>query len=208
MSKTEQEIRNVIAKNLVELRKRSGLTQSEVAEKINYSDKSVSKWERAEGVPDVYLLSQLAEIYSVAVADFFCDEPVKIKTAVKRASTKTRILITALSVGIVWLVATIMFFVLSLVGFEPSQISVVYFVGWPISAIVLTVFTAIWFPKIATAVSVSMLVWSVAIGIDIYLPLSGAEQIYFVATAMQVLVSLWYLLVFIRSREKKKQNNM
>ena len=100
------------------------------------------------------------------------------------------------------------FFVLSVVGFEPSQISVVYFVAWPISAIVLTVFTAIWFPKIATAVSVSMLVWSVAIGIDIYLPLSGAEQIYFVATAMQVLVALWYLLVFIRSREKKKQNNM
>ena len=208
MPKTEQEIRDMIAKNLVELRKRSGLTQSEVAEKINYSDKSVSKWERAEGVPDVYLLSQLAEVYGVQISDFFCDEPVKIKTAVKRASTKTRILITAIAVGLVWLVATIMFFVLSVVGFEPSQISVVYYVGWPISAIVLTVFTALWFPKITTSLSVSMLVWSVAIGIHIYIPVSGTEQIYFVATAMQVLIVMWYVLTLFRSREKKKQNNM
>ena len=47
------ELKNIVASNLIELRVASGMTQSQLAEKINYSDKSVSKWERAEAIPDV-----------------------------------------------------------------------------------------------------------------------------------------------------------
>ena len=61
------EINQRIAKNLAHYRKAAGFTQVELAEKINYSDKSVSKWESGNGVPDVYTLMQLAELYGVTV---------------------------------------------------------------------------------------------------------------------------------------------
>ena len=60
----------VIAENLAYYRKKSLLTQSELASKLNYSDKSISKWERAEGVPDIYILKQLADLYGISVNDF------------------------------------------------------------------------------------------------------------------------------------------
>ena len=63
------ETNKLIAKNLTYYRKAAGWTQAELAEKINYSDKSVSKWESGNGVPDVYTLLQLAELYGVTLND-------------------------------------------------------------------------------------------------------------------------------------------
>ena len=62
-----EELNQKIAKNLASYRKAAGLTQAELAEKINYSDKSVSKWESGNGVPDLYVLLQLSELYGVTV---------------------------------------------------------------------------------------------------------------------------------------------
>ena len=62
--------REIIAENIVTLRKNAGLTQAELAERLNYSDKAISKWERAEAVPDVLVLAQLAELFGVTV-DYF-----------------------------------------------------------------------------------------------------------------------------------------
>ena len=72
-----EELKKIIAKNLVTYRKQAHLTQAELAEKVGYSDKNVSKWERAEGVPDVLVLHQLAELYGVTVNDFFVDHTVE-----------------------------------------------------------------------------------------------------------------------------------
>ena len=59
-----------IAKNIIELRKKNNWTQAELADKLNYSDKAVSKWERAEAVPDIETLHALAELFGVTV-DYF-----------------------------------------------------------------------------------------------------------------------------------------
>lgn len=66
---TLESINQRIAGNLVRYRKAANLTQAELAQKINYSDKSVSKWESANGVPDIYILLKLAELYGVTVND-------------------------------------------------------------------------------------------------------------------------------------------
>ena len=70
----ENDIQELLAKNLTYYRKASGLTQLELAEKFNYSDKSVSKWERGEGFPDVFVLKSLADFYGISVDDFFLEE--------------------------------------------------------------------------------------------------------------------------------------
>ena len=58
----EQNVRSIIASNLTKYRKNLGLTQLELAEKLNYSDKTLSKWERGESIPDIVTLKQLASI--------------------------------------------------------------------------------------------------------------------------------------------------
>ena len=65
----EKEInqQELLAKNLAYYRKASGLTQLELAEKFNYSDKSVSKWERDISLPDLDVLCSLADYFQITV---------------------------------------------------------------------------------------------------------------------------------------------
>ena len=49
-------LKTIIAKNIVLLRTGERLTQAELAERLNYSDKAVSKWERGESLPDIAVI--------------------------------------------------------------------------------------------------------------------------------------------------------
>ena len=80
----QEEIRKNIASNISNYRKLYGLTQSELAEKLNYSDKSVSKWERGESVPDVFTLKELANFFNITIEDFFSNKPVTQKKKVRK----------------------------------------------------------------------------------------------------------------------------
>ena len=73
------DLKNIIAKNISDLRRENGYTQFELAEKLNYSDKSVSKWERAEAVPDVAVLKEIADLFGVTL-DYMVEEEHKQKT--------------------------------------------------------------------------------------------------------------------------------
>ena len=70
----------ILAENLTYYRKAAGFTQLEIAEKFNYSDKSISKWERGEGVPDVFVLKALADLYGLTIDDFFNEEKKRTNT--------------------------------------------------------------------------------------------------------------------------------
>jgi len=61
------ELKLVAASNIIRLRTAKGLTQAELGSMLNYSDKTISKWERGEAIPDAYVLTRLAEIFSVSV---------------------------------------------------------------------------------------------------------------------------------------------
>ena len=78
---TEQEFRKMLAENLVKYRKLNGLTQAELADCISYSDKSVSKWERGDGVPDVFVLLTLSGLYGISIAELVGQEPAGKETA-------------------------------------------------------------------------------------------------------------------------------
>ena len=101
----------LLAKNLAYYRKASGLTQLELADKFNYSDKSVSKWERGEGFPDIFVLKSLADFYGITVDDFYQSEhkAVKVSQNKKRKQTYLKLL----SIGINWLVIVLTFFLLN-----------------------------------------------------------------------------------------------
>lgn len=61
------ELKVIIAENIQSLRRDAGMTQAALAEKLNYTDKAVSKWERGESVPDVAVLRDIADLFGVTV---------------------------------------------------------------------------------------------------------------------------------------------
>ncbi len=203
------EINQKLAKNLSYYRKAAGLTQAELAEKINYSDKSVSKWESGNGVPDVYTLVQLAELYGVTV-DMLLGDGAPIRARKKTRST--HILIMLLSSGIVWLVATCMYVMMKLLLPERAGwLSFLYAV--PVNAIVLIVYAGIWKYKTLNFISVSTLVWT-AIAC-LYLTVraicsrlgtiddwAALWSVFLLGIPLQVLEILW---VFFRSVFKKNK---
>ena len=91
-------LRNQIGSNIAAYRKQAGLTQAGLAEKLNYSDKAVSKWERGESVPDVMTLVQLAELFQIPVGELLADpnalpgNPGTLERAMTQVSEKARFL--------------------------------------------------------------------------------------------------------------------
>lgn len=207
MQRSEQEVKNLVAQNMAIFRKKCGLTQSELAEKLNYSDKSVSKWERGEGIPDFYVLTKMADIFGVDVGDFLLKDgqnAKSVKEEIAPLSRRSKLVITALAVALVWLFATVLYFVLSIVGLSAFYLGLIYYCAIPVSAIVLTVFTMMWFPKLYSGISVALLIWSVAFGAFFYIPLLAMKYVFAIAAALQVLEILWYVFLWLRSRDKKK----
>ena len=109
-----EELKDIVARNLTACRKAAGLTQLQLAEKLNYSDKAVSKWERGESLPDVYVLCELAKLYGVTL-DYLVTEHADKKPALYgREKRRTRILVVAMSCLLVWFIATLVFAMLYL----------------------------------------------------------------------------------------------
>ncbi len=193
----EEELRAVVAVNIGRYRKLNGQTQAELAEKLSYSDKSVSKWERGEGMPDVFVLSQIAELYGITVNDLLSDRAPEPKAP-------TRVLVVSLSIGLVFLVTAIVFFALRMVipGMERAWIAFVF--ALPVSFIVLIVFSALWWGYAVQAVAVSGLVWALALCIHMVTGRAEVENIYLVAAVLQVLCILWFLLKRHQKNARRK----
>ena len=62
-----EDLKSIIAKNITDLRLKNGYTQIQLASILNYSDKAVSKWERAESIPDITVLKEIADLFNVTV---------------------------------------------------------------------------------------------------------------------------------------------
>ncbi len=153
------DIKENLAKNLVILRKQKDLTQAELAEKLNYSDKAVSKWERGESVPDLYVLKQLADFYEVNIDNLI--QPLKkIIPPSKNRKARKRLAICLLSTGLVWLVAVLSFAMINLIFPSIVHTWLSFFYALPITVIILLVFSAVWKKVWINTISISLLIWT------------------------------------------------
>lgn len=104
-------LKEIVGENLVELRKGAHLTQFELAEKMNYSDKSISKWENGDTLPDLETLNELCKFYGVTI-DYLTHEVNTNKAdfiITNKTNTVNNIVITSLMCSLVWMIATIVF---------------------------------------------------------------------------------------------------
>ena len=197
------EINQKIAKNLIRYRKAAGLTQAEVAEKIHYSDKSVSKWESGNGAPDVYTLVQLARLYNVSVNDFLEEEPIIRK---KASSRGLHVLIMLLSIGIVWLVAVFSFALFEILKPDGAW-WLIYLYAVLVSAIVLLVYAALWKHRMINFISVTTIIWMALVCCYLTVRVfaddtTGLWCIFLLGVPLQVLEILWTFFRTLLRRQR------
>ncbi len=148
-----------IASNIAKLRINAKLTQAELAERLSYSDKSISKWERAESVPDIYVLNAIADMFGVTV-DYLLqehkpEEKVLTKNEVKNRNRK---IITVISLlGILLLVTVISTSVWAAIG---DFLWIDYVIAVPVALIVLLVFNSLWFNRHNNLYIISGMIWT------------------------------------------------
>jgi len=187
----------MVADNLITLRTAAGMTQSDLGEKLNYSDKSISKWERAEALPDVYVLKQISEIFHVSV-DYLLtphvgeELPPETEPAKERRSRKS--IITAIAVAGV-LALAMLIFVVTWILYKPVFMIFVYTL--PVAIIVLIVLGSVWQGGRYNIPLISLLVWSILLTIYLTLRVTGAGnnwQLFLLGIPAQIVVILCYIL--------------
>lgn len=190
-----EEIKEIVAKNITELRVMNNMTQRELAEELNYSDKTISKWERAESMPDVAVLLEIANFFGVTL-DYMV-KPDNTEEAVEVSRNKetkyNRRAISNISQSLVWFVALFAFIITSLIA-RNANFQWLYFVyALPIVTIVRLVFNSIWFNPRHNYLIISVLMWSVLAAIHITFWFFGIDitLIYLLGIAGEIIIVLW-----------------
>ena len=192
-----EDLKMIIAGNIGHLRRAAGMTQLEMAEKLNYSDKAVSKWERGESVPDIVTLKTLADMFSVSV-DYLLRADHPVESDVKREYTKRQrrnhILITLMSCALVWFVGIYVHAVVGVALPHEGHSWLIYAYAVPVTLIVFLVFNSIWGNRRRNFLIISALVWSFLACVYISLLLFASLNmwlLFVIGVPAQLIICLW-----------------
>lgn len=211
-----EKLKERIGSNIAVQRKKAGLTQAGLAEKLNYSDKAISKWERGESMPDVLTLLQLAEQFEITVNDLLEDpnqlpgNPGKLEKAMTQVSEKAlrrkanKNVILGLSTTLVWFVALLIFVVISSFDLPGSWIA--FFYAVPINAIVLLSLRSAWRDFRWNRILISFIFWGFLVSIHATLLVFlrfNMWKIFLLGIPGEIATALWFRLF----RPEKKETN-
>ena len=206
-----------IGSNIAAYRKRGGLTQAGLAEKLNYTDKAVSKWERGESIPDVLTLMQLAELFEIEVGELLADpnelpgDPGKLEKAMTQVSEKAlrrkadKSIIQRLCSILVWFVAMLVFVIVSSLDIPKSWI--MFFYAVPANAIVLLSLRSAWHDFRWNRGLISVIMWGSILSIYMTLLVFfglNIWKLFLLGIPGQAAIILWFRMYRI---PKNKEEN-
>lgn len=191
-----EKLKKIVGDNIAFFRKRSGLTQLQLAEKINYSDKAISKWERGESLPDVFVLNDLADIFGITLNEF----TLMPKARSKHIFYRNKVFISFAYTCIIWLVAVLAYIFVYFAFPEFDKFSIIFSIAFTLSFILLLIFACVWRNKLYIFITYSCLIWSMLTTIFLFLPNAHGGIVYFVGIPLQ-LMGILGLFIF---RNKKK----
>ena len=190
-----EDIKNIVAKNITELRLLNNMTQMELAEKLNYSDKTISKWERAESSPDISVLVEIANLFGVSLDYLVRAENIEetVKENKQKETKYNRKVISYISESVAWFIAIFAFIITSSITNEATFQWLYFVYALPIVLIVKLVFNSIWFNPRNNYFIISALMWSILAVIHItFLCFKiNVALIYLLGIAGQIVVILW-----------------
>lgn len=210
-----EKLKELIGKNIAAYRKRMGLTQAGLAQRLNYSDKAVSKWERGDSMPDVQTLVLLAEQFEITVNELVTDpnelpeHTGAVQQAMGRVVEKTlkrkadKRIILRLSSLLVWFVALLLYVVLSSIGIRNSWLA--FFYAVPADAIVALSLRSAWRDFRWNRALISTIMWGVLLSLYMtLLILAGVNvwRIFLLGVPGQLAILLWFRMF---RHEKNKE---
>ncbi len=186
-----EDLKGIIAKNLADLRSKEKLTQAELAARLNYSDKAVSKWERGESLPDITVLKQIADLFSVTV-DYLLTEEHDAKAEAPAMGKKRRHrVITWLSAALVWLIATVLFVLARILLPQLLGAWLLFLYAVPVSAVVLLVLNSLWGNRRWNYAIISLLTWSLLLSLFLTVSFNGSWMLFLLGVPAQIIILLW-----------------
>lgn len=196
-----EELRLVAAGNLINLRTAAGMTQAELGAKLNYSDKSISKWERGEAIPDAFVLTQMAELFGVSV-DYILsshtdwEPPVTPEDPKKDVVYSTSVIIAIAVLG-VWTLALTAFVALWLADLVRWKIFVAAF---PVSVLTWMVLLCVFKRTHYLKYIVALFVLSLFVAFYLLFLHRNPWQIFLIAVLAEALV---FLSFHVQKKPKK-----
>lgn len=193
-----EDTKSIVAKNISELRLLNNMTQIELGERLNYSDKTISKWERGESSPDISVLVEIADLFGVSL-DYLVRAENLDRTVKENKISQTRYnrkVIAYISESIVWFAVILAFVLTSLITSEATFQWLYFVYALPVALIIKLVFNSIWFNPRNNYFIISALVWSILAAIHItflYFKINVA-LIYLLGIVAQITIILWSFL--------------
>lgn len=196
------ELKLISASNIIKLRTGAGLTQAELGEKLNYSDKTISKWERGEAIPDAHVLTQMAEIFGVTV-DYLLSSHDAWESPEQQAARQEEAgysvnMIIAISVLGVWTMALTIFVLLWLFDIILWE---TFIVALPVSILTYMVLICVFRRRQHLQFVIAAFVLSMFILLYFTLPMQKPWQLFLIAIPAEIIV---FLSCNIRRRPRKK----
>ena len=212
----DEKLKYQIGRNIASYRKRAGLTQAGLAERLNYSDKAISKWERGESAPDVLTLVQLSEQFGITVNDLLVDPDALpedtgavqqameqvVEKALKRKADKGTIL--SLSSILVWFVALFAYVMLSCFELTEAWSWIFFIYAIPANAIVLLSLRSAWHDFRWNQILISIIMWGSILSVYVSLLVFmnwNIWRMFLLGIPGQAAVLLWFRLF----RKPKKE---
>ena len=195
-------IREIISENIIALRKKAGLTQVELAKKLNFSDKAVSRWEKGEVIPEVETIESIANVFNVPITYMFREH---FDYNSKRPIKSSEIVLTLLSACVIWCVATIIFVYLNLIkGISYWQIFV-----WsvPASAFTILYHNKKWNRLTLRLIMRTILCWSLITSIYLQYLSLNLWLIYLIGIPVQIIIIVSFIAKKLPTIQDNKKMN-
>ncbi len=207
--------KEILAQNLTRYRKNAGISQLELAKKLCYSNKNISKWENGETMPNAFILQKIANIYGVTIEDLLSqNNTIKpLQEVPKKNYRKTifRLTMLFLANAIMYTFGTFLIYVLKMVNVSNFNLWLIYLYLSPLSFLSITIYLRVLY-KYVDIISLSLFIWMLCLmfyltfkdipNFAYIFALGGAFQIIIICIV--ILVNLNILKLKIKSKYSKK----
>ena len=191
-----ENIKEIIAKNLVELRKSRKFTQQELASRLNYSDKAISRWEHAETLPDIETLCKICDIYGVKFEYLLQrEQPRGNNPYVIRTDIPSRIVTMCIAICAVWITAFVLYMYTSkILG---SNRWTLFIWAIPVSCIVCQIYNRVYFMNNAfRCVMYSVAQWTIILSVYLQLLEHNMWMLFIMGAPIQAVIILTTVLKY------------
>lgn len=202
MDKNMKDIKEIIAKNLLSLRKKNGLTQNELAQKLNYSDNTVSRWECAEISPSIETLQKISEVYDIPLTALFEENATELVEKKHKSERVHKLTITLLFVSLVWFIATVVFAYGEIIFNKNMWTLFIWAV--PASFLIMIPFNEVWGTTLYKCLLTSAFLWTTLVSIYLQFLKYNLWLIFIVGIPAQLGIIVWIFMKRNKIKTLKK----